>query len=280
MSEASSAKLPRQAIQAGISLPAIWAIRGVAWLLMFCLVAPLIVLIGASFSSDAYVSFPPNGFSLKWYVAFFQDPIFYDSLLLSGQLALAASLLATVVGFPVAYVLVRVRFPGRNLLSSLFLSPLIFPQIILGVALLQFFGKLGLNATFSGLLLAHTVTVIPFVIRAVGASLSLVDPNLEDAAADLGASPVKVLVLVVAPMVKGGLLAGFMFAFIMSWINVEVTIFLSTTGSYTLPVVMYNFIEYSISTVVVAAAAIAIYVAILLVVLIDALVGVDSALKA
>jgi putative spermidine/putrescine transport system permease protein len=256
-----------------------WLARAVSWVVLALLVMPLVILVGASFSSVDYVTFPPEGFSLKWYRQFFDDPVFVDGLVLSGQIAVLASFFATILGFPAAYVLIRNDFPGRQAAWNLFLSPLLVPQIILGVALLSFFTIIGLANTFVGLLIAHTIAVMPFVIRTVGASLVTIDPRVEEAAADLGASRIEVLALITAPMVKGGLIAGALLAFIMSWVDVEVAIFLSVTGGYTLPVVMYNFMEYSITPVVVAAAAIAIYVAILLVLLVDRVVGVNNAAR-
>ncbi|HEU4381637.1 MAG TPA: ABC transporter permease [Hyphomicrobiaceae bacterium] len=275
MTAAASATLRK----AGATSAGIVLIRVAAWLVLGLLLAPLIVLVGASFSSVDYVSFPPRGFSLQWYEKFFADPAFVNSLILSAKIALAASLLATLLGFPAAYILVRKRFPGRKLAWTLLLSPLLVPQIILGVALLQIFTAAGLATSFTGLLLAHTVAVVPYVVRTVGAALVGIDPSIEEAAADLGASRLEILALVVAPIIKGGLLAGALFAFIMSWVNVEISIFLSVTGGYTLPVVLFNFIEYSITTVVVAAASIAIYVALILVLMVDAIVGIDSASK-
>ncbi|MCC7275321.1 MAG: ABC transporter permease [Alphaproteobacteria bacterium] len=271
--------LSRAGRRAGIGGIGRWLITLVAWLVLLGLLAPLVVLVGASFSEVDYVRFPPQGFSLRWYAAFFRDPVFVGSLLLSTQIAFAAAALATVLGFPAAYVLVRRRFPGRRLAWSLFLSPLLVPQIILGVALLQLFSVLGFATSFAGLLIAHVVAVMPYVIRTVGAALVSIDPRVEEAAADLGANRLEMMALVVAPMVKGGLLAGALFAFIMSWVNVEISIFLSVTGGYTLPVVLFNFMEYSMTTVIVAAASIAIYVALLLVVLIDSIVGIHTASK-
>jgi len=255
------------------------AVRVAAWLVLLLLLAPLVVLIGASFSNVDYVSFPPRGFSLQWYARFFADPVFVNSLILSGEIALLSSAMATVLGYPAAYVLIRKRFAGRRTAWTLLLSPLLVPQIILGVGLLQVFTAIGLATTFAGLLLAHTVSVVPYVVRTVGASLLGIDASVEEAAADLGASRLEVLTLVVAPMIKGGLLAGALFAFIMSWVNVEISIFLSVTGGYTLPVVLFNLLEYSITTVVVAAASIGIYVALALVLLVDWVVGIDSASK-
>jgi putative spermidine/putrescine transport system permease protein len=275
----SASTTSRLSSRAGLTNGSALIVKTIAWLVLLLLLLPLVVLIGASFADVDYVTFPPVGFSFKWYAAFFNDPAFLNSLILSGKIAIASAFAATVLGFPAAYVLVRKRFPGQALAWNLFLSPLLVPQIILGVALLQFFTMLGIATSFAGLLLAHIVAVIPYVIRTVGASLLTVDPSIEEAAADLGATKIQILVLVVAPVAKGGVVAGALFAFIMSWVNVEISIFLSVTGGYTLPVVLFNYLEYSITTVVVAAASIAIYVAIILVLIIDRIIGIGSASK-
>jgi len=257
----------------------LWAIRLWSYAVFFFLVAPLVVLVGASFASEGYVQFPPRDLSLTWYREFLRDATFVRAILLSGQLALASAVLATIIGFLASYVLVRKRFVGRRIIWSLLLSPLILPQIVLGVALLQFFTMLGAANTFVGLLCAHVVSVLPYVIRTVGAALLTVDVRIEEAAADLGANTLVTLGFVVAPMVKGAMIAAGLFAFIMSWINVEISIFLSSTGLYPLPVVLYNFMEYSITTLVVAAAAIGIYVAVALVVLVDVTIGLHRATR-
>lgn len=265
--------------RAGVSRLGQWTLRLVTYVVFAFLLLPLLVLIASSFAGQSYVVFPPREFSFDGYVAFFNDSIFVNSLLLSVELAILTSIVATVVGCLAAYILVRRRFPGRGPLSGFFLSPLIMPQIIFGVALLQFFTFFGLATSFIGLLIAHVVSVIPYVIRTVGAALMTIDPRVEEAAADLGANQIETLALVVAPMVKGGAIAGALFAFIMSWVNVEISIFLSATGTYTLPVVLYNYIEYSITTAIVAAASIGIYVAILLVLIVDRIIGIHTATK-
>jgi putative spermidine/putrescine transport system permease protein len=265
--------------RAGIGRLGVWLLRLVAWSVFIFLLLPLVVLIVSSFAGQSYVVFPPRAFSLEGYAIFFTDAVFLHSLLLSFELATSSSVLATAVGFLAAYILVRRRFYGRDFLSAFFLSPLILPQIIIGVALLQLFTILGLATSFAGLLIAHVVAVIPYVIRTVGAALQTIDPRVEEAAADLGAGQLQTLALVVLPIVRGGALAGALFAFIMSWINVEISIFISATGSYTLPVVLYNYMEYSITTAVVAAACIGIYVAVALVLVIDRLIGIDTATK-
>jgi putative spermidine/putrescine transport system permease protein len=256
-----------------------WLIRLVAWAILFFLVAPLVILIGASFSTLDYVSFPPRGFTLSWYVRFFEDPAFLNSFILSLEIAAGAALVATVIGFPAAYTLVRKSFPGRDALLNFFLAPLLVPQIILGVSLLHFLTLIGLGTSLVGLLAAHAIAVMPYVIRTVSAALVNTDPRIEEAAADLGAVRWEVLLLVVAPAVKGGLIAGALFAFIMSWINVEISIFLGGPGRYTLPVILFNFMEYSITTIVVTAASIAIIVSAVMVLLVDRIVGISAVSK-
>jgi putative spermidine/putrescine transport system permease protein len=254
-------------------------IRLIAYIVIAMLVAPLVVIVGASFAQSSYVEFPPKALSLQWYSAFVADHSFLAAFELSGEVAALAALCATILGLPASFVLVRKRFPGWTLLWQLLLSPLILPQIVMGLALLQMFSLFGLSTSFLGLVIAHTVAVVPYVVRTTSAALLNIDPRIEEAAADLGAGQLTTITLVVAPMIKGGVLAGALFAFIMSWINVEISIFLSETGTYTLPVLLYNFLEYSITTVVIVAAAMGIYVAVALVLLIDGFIGIDTAAK-
>jgi putative spermidine/putrescine transport system permease protein len=251
----------------------------ISTLLLMLLIAPMLVLVLMSFSSADFVVFPPTALSLKWFYKFFAMGDFLSALLTSFQVAVAASMIATLIGLPAAYVLVRRRFPGRRLLAAVFLSPLMVPQIIVGVGLLQLYTALGGANSLTGLMMAHVVAVLPYVIRTVGAALSTTNRSIEEAAADLGANQVEVLVFVVVPMIKGGVLAAALFALIMSWINVEISIFLTTTGSYTLPVLLYNYMEYSLTPVVVVAGSVSILVAVALVAVIDRFIGLSSAMR-
>lgn len=255
------------------------AVGTLSIVILFALLAPMVVLLVMSFSSADFVIFPPPGFSLKWYEKFFQMSDFLNAFVTSFEVAIAASIGATALGVPAAYALARYRFPGRGVLRAIFLSPLMFPQIIVGVGLLQLYTWLGAANTVVGLIMAHIVAVLPYVIRTVGAALSTVHRNVEEAAADLGANQLAVLALVVVPMIKGGVLAGALFALIMSWINVEISIFISTTGTYTLPVLLYNYMEYSLTPIVVVAAAVSILVAVALVAIIDRFIGLSSAMR-
>jgi putative spermidine/putrescine transport system permease protein len=272
-------RLAPRANTSGIGRNGQIAVGTISIVILFALLAPMVVLLVMSFSSADFVIFPPPGFSLKWYEKFFQMSDFLSAFVTSFEVAIAASIGATALGVPAAYALARYRFPGRGVLRAIFLSPLMFPQIIVGVGLLQLYTWLGAANTVGGLIMAHIVAVLPYVIRTVGAALSTVHRNVEEAAADLGANQLAVLALVVVPMIKGGVLAGALFALIMSWINVEISIFISTTGTYTLPVLLYNYMEYSLTPIVVVAAAVSILVAVVLVAIIDRFIGLSSAMR-
>jgi putative spermidine/putrescine transport system permease protein len=247
--------------------------------ILLILLAPMIVLIIMSFSSNDYVVFPPTTFGLKWYYRFFTTDDFVLAFLTSIEVAAAASVGATLLGIPAAYVLVRRRFVGRGVLQGVFLSPLIIPQIVVGIGLLQLFAWWGVDNTVPGLVVAHVVAVLPYVMRTVGSALSTIDPHVEEAGADLGANQLQVLTLIVAPMIKGAVLAGALFALIMSWINVDISIFLSATGTYTLPVLLYNYMEYSLTPIVIVASSVSIFVAVLLVAIIDRGIGLHNAMR-
>ena len=176
-------------------------------------------------------------------------------------------------------MLVRRRFPGRAALKAVFLSPLMVPQIIVGVGLLQLYTAMGAANSVPGLIIAHIVAVLPYVIRTVGAALSTVNRNVEEAAADLGANQLEVLALVVVPMIKGGVLAG---------ASVRVDHVLDQRRDQHLHFhdrhlhpagAALNYMEYSLTPVVVVASSVSIPVAIALVAVIDRFIGLGSAMR-
>jgi putative spermidine/putrescine transport system permease protein len=157
------------------------------------------------------------------------------------------------------------------------LSPLVLPTIVIGVAILQFAAAIGLPRSFFALLVGHVVIVIPYVMRTSLASLTGLDPSFEEAAQDLGANAAQTFFLVTLPQIKPGVIAGGLFAFIISWINVEVSIFNSTPLQVTLPVKIFNYVQFTVDPMVAAVSAVTIYVAVLAVVLLDAVIGVEKA---
>ena len=253
------------------------ALLGASWLALAFLAFPLIVVIAISFTTTEYLKFPPIGFTLRWYEAFFDDSSFVKSLLTSAKLAAASTICALALGIPAGLVLARKSFHGKQAIAGLFLSPLVLPTIVIGVAILQYANQIGVARTFWALLMGHVVLVMPYVMRTTLASLSGFEISLEEAAQDLGATPFKTFFLVTLPLIKPGIVAGGLFAFIISWIDVEVAVFNSTPDLITIPVKMFNYIQFNIDPIIAATSAITIYVAIVTVLIIDLVVGIEKA---
>lgn len=247
-----------------------------AWLVVLYLLLPLVVIVGASFTTTAFLRFPPEGFTLAWYLKFLGDTSYLDSIWLSAVLAASATAIAIVLGVPVALVLTREPFPGASAISALFLSPLVLPTIVIGAALLQYASALGFARTYFVLLVGHAVLVVPYIVRTTMASLAGFNASLEEAARDLGASGVQTFFLVTLPLIKPGLIAGALFAVIMSWINVELSMFNTTASLMPIPVKLFNYIQYNVDPMIAAVSATTIYVAILVVVALDLIVGIDK----
>ena len=251
-------------------------IPGGALLTLFFLLFPLMVIISTSFTETEYLTFPPKGFTLKWYRVFLHDPSYVQSLRLSFVLAFFASLISAVAGTAAALALVRYRFRGRSILSSLFLSPLVLPQVVIGAGILQLLGIWGLARSFFGLLLAHSVITLPYVIRTVAATLEGYDISLEEAAQDLGAKKLSTFFLITLPLIKAGLIAGILFGFIISWINVEVSMFLTTSVMQPIPVKIFNYVQYNVDPMIAAVSAATIYLAFTIIVIVDLTVGMEK----
>lgn len=221
---------------------ALLAFNACVYLFLF---APILIVIAISFNDTAYMSFPPKHLTLRWYYEIPRQSRFIGAFQTSLWLAAAVSLCSTLIGSLAAYGLVRYRFPGRDMMNSLVMSPLVLPGIVTGIAMLQFFTLLGGHGSFYRLLIGHVVITVPYVVRAVAAVLHGFDISMEEAAMNLGANRLRTAWYVTLPMLKSGLMAGAIFAFIMSFDNVVVSIFLTTPRIVTLPIVIYNFIEFS-----------------------------------
>ena len=246
-----------------------------SWLVLLYLLIPLAVIVGASFTTSPYLRFPPEGFTLHWYGQFLKDTSYLRAIWTSGLLAVSAAVIALLTGVPVALVLARSQFIGKQLLSALFFSPLILPAIVIGAAILQYASALGFARSFSAMLVGHAVIVIPYVIRTPLASLGGFDASLEEAARDLGDSALGAFFRVTLPLIKPGVIAGTLFAVIISWINVELSMFNTTASLMTIPVKLFNYIQYSVDPMIAAVSAGTIYVAVIVVAILDLVVGID-----
>lgn len=237
-----------------------WYVRVLAVFAGFWLVAPTLIVVPMSFTGRESFAFPPQEWSFDYYVAFFTDPVWLDSLYTSLRLAAVVTVLATVCGAAAAFGIVRGRLAGGGAVNGVLLTPIILPQIVAATAIYIVYLNTGLAGTFVGLVIAHTGFAIPFVTVAVSANLRTVDPRLDRAAASLGASPLTTFRTVTLPLILPGVLSGAVFAFAVSLDEVVIALFLSTPAIRTLPVQMFTSVTTetdptiaAASTVVVAA---------------------------
>ena len=223
-----------------------WLLRAWVTLVFGFLMLPVVVIALASFSRTSYLTVPPKGLTLRWFGAVLGDPEYVHAIAWSLVLAAVATAGSLVAGVSASYALIRRRVPGGAVLSAVLNAPLVFPGVVIGVALLQFFALVRMNGTLVGLAIAHMVITVPYVVRAVMASLEGIDPELESAARVLGASGPVAFFTVTLPLIRPGVVAGALFSFIVSFDNVPVSIFLLGAGQMTLPVKIFTAIEYGV----------------------------------
>ncbi len=216
------------------------------------LVAPSLVVIPMSFSAADLLAFPPPGWSLRWYANFFERAEWVLAGRNSFVVAALTTVCATGLGTLTALGLVRGRVPLRPLVTAVFLTPMIVPAIVTAVAVYGLYARLGLTGTIPGLVLAHTVLALPFVIVNVAAVLQGMDWRIEQAARSLGASPLRAFWTVTLPLIRPGILAGALFAFITSFDELVVALFVSGIEAVTLPVQMWSGIRFEINPTVAA----------------------------
>jgi putative spermidine/putrescine transport system permease protein len=207
------------------------------------LIAPILIVIPISFNGEASFNFPPDSWSTRWYENLFTDPEWSDSLWHSFEIALLVVLLSTVLGTACALGLDRANFRGKGVVRALILSPMIIPVVIVAVGVYAVFLPWQLIGNRLGFVLAHTVLAVPFVVVSVSTSLRGFDRRLEQAAASLGASPVTTFFKVTLPLILPGVFAGAVLAFITSFDEVVVALFLSTPQLRTVPVQMFDTLQ-------------------------------------
>ncbi len=207
------------------------------------ILAPLLVVIAVSFTSQGYLAMPSHGVSLRWWRAIGDNPRFLRSFWYSVRLGLVSATLSALIAVPAALAIARRHFPGRDALAALLASPLMIPQVVLGVALLRFFSGFGLSGSFTGLVTAHLIVVTPYMLRVVGAGLAGLDPRVERAAESLGAGRFTVFRRVTLPLIAPGLAGGWILAFITSFDELTVSLFLASPSANPLPVQLFNYID-------------------------------------
>jgi len=227
-------------------------VLGAAAALIFAfLILPLVVVFPLSVSSAPYLEFPPPGLSWRWYENYFGDPVWIDATLRSLKIATSAMLLSLLVGTPLAFSLVRGRYPGRALLDRLAAAPMIVPAIVFSVAVYGLFAKLKLIGAWYGIALAHTVLALPLVVIVIGAGLRGFDEALEAAALGLGASRWQAVRRVTLPQIRPSLVSAALLAFVTSFDELVVAMFLAGS-EMTLPKKMFDNIRMEIDPTIAA----------------------------
>jgi putative spermidine/putrescine transport system permease protein len=224
----------------------------IALLVVVFLQIPVIVVMLASFSETSYLTIPPQGWTLKWFSAVLTDSTYLSAIRISLILAVGSTIVSLALGVAASYAIFRRMIPGSEALTSLLMSPLIIPSVVIGVALLQYFTLVGLRGSFLVLLVAHVVITVPYIVRSALASLSGIDLSVEEAARVLGADGFTAFRLVTLPLIKPGLVAGALFAFVTSMENVPVTIFLAGPRQTTLPILIFTSVEMGVDPSVAA----------------------------
>jgi putative spermidine/putrescine transport system permease protein len=229
-----------------------WILYVVVGLIILYLIFPILVVIPLSFSSAHYLTFPPPGFSLQWYDKFFSRSDWRNAAILSLWIACSVMVLATVLGTAASLGLVRGRFWGRQSINTFVVSPMVVPSIIVAIGLYFFYARIGLVGRPIALIVAHTALAVPFVVVNVSATLYGFDERLEFAAMNLGANRWQTFRQVTLPIIRPGVMAGALFAFITSWDELIVALFVSGTGAVTLPRKMWESIRFEIDPTIAA----------------------------
>jgi len=240
--------------------------------------APLVVICLVAFTPENTLSIPTTSFSLRWFRAIFEHPDFVASFVNSLWLATLAATLSVALSVPAALAIDRYDFPGRNGLNALFLSPLIIPHLVLGVAFLRLFALIGGTGSFGWLVASHVVIITPYVLRLVMASFTGLDRSAEQAAMTLGASHWTVFRRVTAPMILPGITGGWLLAFINSFDELTMSIFVTSPQTVTLPVRMYMYATESIDPMMAAVSALMIALTAAAMLVLDRAFGLDKIL--
>jgi putative spermidine/putrescine transport system permease protein len=236
------------------------------------LLAPIVIVIILAFSGDGYLHFPPSSLSMQWFVRFFGDVQWQRAMLSSLIIGVIACVVSTTIGFFCAYAFLRVEFPGKKLMLSLMLTPIIVPNIITAIAMYYLAGKLRLIGNLLWLGLCHSVVAMPIVLLILLSALSAVDPNLERAALGLGSSRLRVFFRVVLPIALPGVMSAALFAFLASFDELLISLFLSGVHTQTLPVRIWNSLNLQVEPTIAAVSA-------FLIAITCVILGVDGVLR-
>ncbi|WP_426112612.1 ABC transporter permease [Pseudomonas sp. DSP3-2-2] len=236
--------------------------RAFVLLMYFFMLSPLIFVVWMSFFVDSIPHFPPSGYTLKWYESAWQNASFMNGLILSLQVAVVAAVSGVLLGLAAALGIVKYRFLGSKLANTLLLSPLLIPGIVAGIAIYLFYMRAenaldtDIVGTFGGLVVAHICLTIPWTVRLVSTGMSGLDPSIEEAARNLGASGWTAFRRITLPMLRPSIVAASLFSFIVSFENLELSLALVGPGKTTLPIAIMQYLEFNLDPTIAAVSAV------------------------
>jgi len=239
------------------------------------ILAPIVIVCVVACTPEGYLSLPTRGPSLRLFRAIADYPEFVRAFRDSLWLAALSSTVAVLLSVPAALAIARFRFTGREAVLALFMSPLMIPPVVLGIAFLRFFTVIGLGGTFLGLVLSHIVIVTPFALRLVLAASTGLYRAIEHAAVSLGASPFTMFRRITLPLILPGVVSGWVLAFITSFDEVTMTVFIASPSTTTLPVRMFLYIQDNIDPLVTSVSAALIFLTSVVMIALDRLYGLD-----
>ena len=241
------------------------------------LIVPIGVAVILSFDDREFIgAFPPSRFSLRWYRAFMQNPSYLDGLVVSLKLALVATMISIVAGAGAAIALTESQWRGRDVVETLFLSPKFVPTVVIGFSILGFASAIHVFDAFTRLVMGHVVITIPFTVRATLASLVGIPRSLGEAAVSLGATPWRAFVDITLPLARTGIIAGGLMAFVLSFDEVAVSIFLTDAFTQTLPIALVAEMRANLNLTVAAISTVLATLAVIIVLILDRAAGLDN----
>jgi putative spermidine/putrescine transport system permease protein len=241
----------------------LWA---VTVLVCVFLLVPIVFIIALSFGSSKWLAFPPPAWTLRWYQALAADPRWLSAALTSLKIGLLVTICSVLLGLGASLTVVRGRFPGRQLLRGLFLTPMVLPVVVFAVATYLLFLNVGLGGTLTGFVIAHTVLAFPFAFITISNSLESFDKSIEDAAVLCGAPPVVAFLKITLPSIRLGLLSAALFSFLISWDEVVVAIFMASPELQTLPVLIWAALRQELSPTIAAASSLLVLITLMIMV--------------
>ncbi len=248
------------------------------WLFAIFMLAPLVLVALVSFTDKGYISMPFDGASWRWYRSILRAPDFIDAFWRSLALAAAAATLATLIAVPAGMAIAWHRFRGREAMLGVLLSPLMVPPVVLGIALLRLLTQISGSGTLWELTAAHTVIVLPYVLRLVVAAATGFDRSVAQAAQSLGASGWTVFRRVELPLIVPGVAGGWLISFITSFDELTMSIFVASASTETLPIKMYNHIANTIDPLLASISTVLIALTLALMIVLDRFYGLDRIL--